>query len=130
MPKANANSVAEESHGSTRSVRAEKREGLARSIRVIAILLCLGFLVVLHAGGNVASFPLQSPSRSRHCATAHSSPCRSAIAAAMGPMTRLISVSAQRILNGVPNGIGPTIAAFEAATPKISTGTVNGKTRI
>src|SRR5262245_62263469 len=119
MPKAKANSVADESHGSTRSVRAEKREGLARSIRVIAILLCLGFLVVIHAGGNVASFPLQSPSRSRHRDTAHSSPCRSAIAAVMGPMTRLISVSAQRILNGVPNGMSQTIDAFEDATTEI-----------
>src|SRR5215831_8959013 len=66
MPKANANSVADESHGSTRSVRAEKREGLARSIRVIATLLGLQFLTVLHARGNVASFSLPRPSRSRH----------------------------------------------------------------
>src|SRR5215831_12360673 len=95
MPKANANSVADESHGSTRSVRAEKREGLARSIRVIAILLCLGFLVVLHAGGNVASFPLQSLSRSRHCAT-----LIPALAAARSPRPwdrrRGLSASARR----------------------------------
>ena len=52
------------------------------------------------------------------------------MAAAKGPITRLTSVSAQRILNGVPNGIGPTMAAFAAATPKMSTGTVSGRTRI
>jgi len=41
----------------------------------------------------------------------------------------LIRVSAQRMLNGVPKGIRPTMAALAAATPKISTGTVNGRTR-
>ncbi len=35
-------------------------------------------------------------------------------------------MSAQRIVNGAPNGTGPTIAAFEAATPKIRTGMVKG----
>ncbi len=54
--------------------------------------------------------------------------CRSAAAAANGPTTRLTRVSAHRIVNGVPNGTGPTIAAFEAATPKISTGIVSGST--
>ena len=44
------------------------------------------------------------------------------------PTTRLASVSAQRIVNGVPNGTGPTTAALAAATPKISTGTVSGNT--
>jgi hypothetical protein len=34
------------------------------------------------------------------------------------------------MLNGVPNGTGPTTAAFDAATPKMSTGIVNGITRI
>ena len=37
----------------------------------------------------------------------HSMPCRSAAAAAKGPTTRLTSVSAHRIVNGVPNGSGP-----------------------
>src|SRR5919108_1988281 len=58
----------------------------------------------------------------------HSRPWRSAAAAANGPMTKLARVSAQRIMNGVPNGIGPTTAALEAATPKIRTGTVSGST--
>ena len=58
----------------------------------------------------------------------HSSPWRSAAAAANGPITRLTRVSAHRIVNGVPNGTGPTIAALEAATPKISTGIVSGST--
>ena len=58
----------------------------------------------------------------------HSIPCRNAAAAAKMPTTRLTSVSAHRIVNGVPNGSGPTIAALEAATPKISTGTVSGST--
>src|SRR5499427_9614623 len=122
MPKANANSVAAESHGSTRSVRARKREGLARSIRLILSLfaksLCLELIVIFHAGGNVANLPPRCGHDRVIAASAHSSPCRSASAAAMGPITRLISVRAQRILNGGPNGIGPTIAAFEAATPK------------
>ncbi len=40
-------------------------------------------------------------------------------AAAKGPMTRLASLSAHRIRNGVEkNSFGPTTAAFEAATPK------------
>ena len=39
--------------------------------------------------------------------------CRSAAAAANGPTTKLTSVSAHRIVNGVPNGTGPTIAAFD-----------------
>ena len=43
---------------------------------------------------------------------AHSSPWRSAAAAANGPITRLISVRAHRIMNGAPNGTGPMIAAF------------------
>ena len=33
-------------------------------------------------------------------------------------------------MNGAPKLIGPATAAFEAATPKISTGTVSGSTRI
>ena len=53
--------------------------------------------------------------------------CRNAAAAANGPTTRLASVSAHRIVNGVPNGTGPVTAALAAATPKISTGTVSGK---
>ena len=39
-----------------------------------------------------------------------------------------ISDSAHRIVNGVPKRTGPTIAAFEAATPKISTGMASGRT--
>ena len=42
---------------------------------------------------------------------AHSSPCRSAAAAATGPRTRLARDNAQRIVKGGPNGMGPTIAA-------------------
>src|SRR5690606_10021714 len=57
----------------------------------------------------------------------YSCPARSAAAAANGPTTSDISVSAQRIVNGVPNGTGPTTAAFEADTPKISTGTASGR---
>src|ERR1700683_3091393 len=40
--------------------------------------------------------------------------CRNAAAAAKGPITRLASVSAQRIVNGVPNGAGPVTAALAA----------------
>ena len=54
----------------------------------------------------------------------------SVAAAANGPITRLNSVSAHRIVNGVPNGTGPTIAAFAAETPKISTGIASGNIRI
>src|SRR5882757_660439 len=57
-----------------------------------------------------------------------SSPCRRLAAAANGPITKLISDSAHRIENGVPNDKGPEIAASEAATPKISTGIDNGST--
>src|SRR6185437_13340546 len=60
---------------------------------------------------------------------AYSISCRSAAAAANGPTTRLARVNAQRIVNGVPNGTGPLSAAFAAATPKMSTGTVSGNTR-
>ena len=55
-------------------------------------------------------------------------PWRSVAAAANGPITALISVSAHRIVNGVANGTGPPTAALVAATPKISTGTVIGST--
>ena len=51
-----------------------------------------------------------------------------AAAAAKIPTTRLTKDSAHKIMNGVPNDNGPTMAAFEAATPKISTGTVSGST--
>ena len=57
----------------------------------------------------------------------HSTPWRKAAAAANGPSTRLPSVSAHKIMNGAPKP-DPVIAAFEAATPKISTGTVSGST--
>src|SRR5919198_1900521 len=56
MPMAKARSVAAASHGSTRSTSARKRDGLARSIRVIATFLELRqFLVVRGAGGNEAN---------------------------------------------------------------------------
>src|SRR5262249_13901309 len=58
----------------------------------------------------------------------HSSPCRSAAAAAIGPSTKPAKLSAQRMVKGGPNGPDPRIAAFVAATPKISTGTVSGST--
>src|SRR5215204_5875577 len=58
----------------------------------------------------------------------YSMPWRSAAAAANGPSTMLASVNALKIVSGVPNGTGPTIAAFDAATPKISTGIVSGRT--
>src|SRR5262252_2967236 len=58
-----------------------------------------------------------------------SSPWRSVAAAANGPITRLMRVRAHRIVNGAPNGTGPTIAASAADTPKIKTGTVSGSTR-
>ncbi len=64
-------------------------------------------------------------SHEQHC---YSISCRNAAAAANGPTTRLASVSAHRIVNGVPNGTGPATAALAAATPKISTGTVSGNT--
>src|SRR3984885_7641583 len=62
------------------------------------------------------------------CGVDQSSPCRRLAAAANGPITKLISDSAQRIENGVPNDSGPEIAALEAATPKISTGIDSGST--
>ena len=55
-------------------------------------------------------------------------PCRRLAAAANGPITKLVSDSAHRIENGVPNDSGPVIAACEAATPKISTGIDSGST--
>src|SRR6266480_447312 len=64
----------------------------------------------------------------RHQAGAQSSPCRRLAAAANGPITRLASDSAHKSENGVPNDIGPVMAACEAATPKISTGIDNGNT--
>ena len=51
------------------------------------------------------------------------------MAAANGPITKLTSDKAQRIENGVPNDNGPDIAACEAATPNISTGNDNGRTK-
>ena len=42
-----------------------------------------------------------------HDHNGYSISCRSAAAAANGPTTRLASVSAHRIVNGVPNGTGP-----------------------
>src|SRR5579883_2701305 len=60
--------------------------------------------------------------------TDYSMPYLSVAAAAKGPMTLLIRVNAHRIVNGAPNGTGPTTAALVAATPKISTGTVSGST--
>src|SRR3984957_15934938 len=57
-----------------------------------------------------------------------SRPCRRLAAAANGPITKLISDSAHRIENGVPNDNGPVIAASDAATPKISTGIDSGST--
>src|SRR5439155_15019076 len=59
----------------------------------------------------------------------YSTPSRKPAAAAKVPTTKLTSVSAHKIVNGVPNDSGPTVAVFEAATPKISTGTVSGITR-
>src|SRR6266704_5198979 len=64
----------------------------------------------------------------RHQAGAQSSPCRRLAAAANGPITRLATDSAHQSENGVPNDIGPVMAACEAATPKISTGIDNGNT--
>ena len=58
----------------------------------------------------------------------YSRPWRSAAAAATGPSTKLAKDRAQRMVKGGPNGAGPTMAALAAATPKISTGTVNGNT--
>ena len=48
----------------------------------------------------------------------HSSPCRNVAAAANCPSTRLIRVSAHNTVNGVPNGTGPTTAAFDAGYPE------------
>src|ERR1700682_2193540 len=64
----------------------------------------------------------------RHQFGDQSSPCRRLAAAAKGPITKLISDSAHRIENGVPNDNGPAIAACEAATPKIKTGIDSGST--
>src|SRR6202051_3759079 len=66
-----------------------------------------------------------------HAASAQvdqSSPCRRLAAAANGPITKLISDSAHRIENGVPNESGPEMAASEAATPNITTGMDSGST--
>src|SRR2546423_9425741 len=141
MPTAKAIAVAAASHGSPRLAKLRKRVGLARSIRNIGahsrtVALCVKqetqFVVPAKAGTHLATHagrwnmgPRFRGDDSRNC-FAHSMPWRNAAAAAKGPSTALIKVSAHRIVNGVPNGTGPTIAAFEAATPKMSTGTVSG----
>src|SRR4051812_39800404 len=58
----------------------------------------------------------------------HSSPKRSAAAAAKGPIMKLPRLSAQRMVKAGPKAPDPLIAASAAATPKINTGTVNGNT--
>src|SRR5438477_7791306 len=103
MPAANAITVAMISHGRVRSTRARKREGFARSIRAMGLSWTIGGAV------SIAY-----------------SMWRNVAAAANGPITTLIMVSAHRIVNGVPNRTVPPEAAFAAATPKISTGIVSG----
>src|SRR5712664_2686492 len=76
----------------------------------------------------LALFHFASARVDRHQIGNQSRPCRRLAAAAIGPMTKLTSDSAQRIENGVPNDNGPDIAACEAATPKIKTGIDNGST--
>src|SRR5215813_3115587 len=78
------------SHGNRRLTMTRTRDGLARSITGIGCL----------------SFCHFSPYR------CHSSPCRRAAAAAIGPSTRPTKLRAQRMVKGGPNGVGPTIAAF------------------
>src|ERR1700677_3363647 len=73
-------------------------------------------------------FHLVSARVDRHPAGVQSRPWRRLAAAANGPITKLISDSAHRIENGVPNGNDPEIAASDAATPKISTGIDSGST--
>src|ERR1700721_2085253 len=73
-------------------------------------------------------FHLVSARVDRHLAGVQSRPWRRLAAAANGPITKLISDSAHRIENGAPKDRGPVIAASEAATPKIRTGTDNGST--
>src|ERR1700742_2312684 len=78
-------------------------------------------LIIVEAGaGNAA--------KDVSCGVDQSSPCRRLAAAANGPITKLMSDSAHRIENGVPNDSGPEIAASEAATPKMSTGIDSGNT--
>src|SRR5476649_873786 len=74
-------------------------------------------------------FHLVSARVDRHRFRIQSRPCRRLAAAANGPITKLISDSAHRIENGVPNDNGPEMAASEAATPNISTGIDSGSTR-
>src|SRR3972149_3275589 len=101
-PKAKASAVAAASQGSTRLTTFRKRVGLARS------MMGIGGLLVDRGD--------------------HSNPWRNAAAAATGPSTKLAKDSAQRMVKGGPKGAGPTMAALAAATPKISTGIVNGST--
>ncbi len=101
-------------HGRIGCTTARKREGLASSVTAIGSFLglrvsaCNPWFLVRHVS------PIYSA-------------CFKAAAAAAGPTTRLASDSAQRIVKGVPKGTGPTIAAFDAATPKMRTGIVSGK---
>src|SRR5579863_3657237 len=106
MPKANAISVNPPSHGSVRLAKLRKRDGLARSATAIAV-----FLFGWPGGYHVA---LERRASSLHQQTGYSISCRNAAAAANGPTTRLASVSAQRIVNGVPKGTGPITAALAA----------------
>src|SRR5258708_11790075 len=76
----------------------------------------------------LALFHFASARVDRHQIVNQSRPCRRLAAAANGPITKLISDSAHRIENGVPNDDGPEIAASDAATPKISTGIDSGST--
>src|ERR1041385_5222990 len=96
-----------------RAVSARKRVGLARSVSVMRSLI--GVEVPTGNAGEVFS-----------CGVDQSRPWRRLAAAANGPTTKLISDSAHRIENGVPNDSGPEIEASEAATPKISTGIDSG----
>src|SRR6516162_7579700 len=115
--------VAPPSHGMARFATRRKREGLASSEMriggVLSTLLTSHFVAVEQCNGPfVTAFLRRS----------HSMSSRKAAAAAKGPTTRLAKVSVHKTVNGVPNGTGPATAAFAAATPKIRTGTVKGRT--
>jgi hypothetical protein len=76
----------------------------------------------------------RSGARSRMAISAasnsHSRACLSAAAAAKGARAIVVSDSAHSARNGLRNGPPPPLAAEAAATPKISTGIVSGRTRI
>ena len=88
-----------------RSASMRKRDGLARSMRLMAVLI--------EAGSSQAMW--RRHQNQFHAIAVHAlvEPWRRPAAAANGPTTRLKSDSPQRIENGVPNGDCPVAAAWK-----------------